>query len=144
MKHPATSCRVRGFTLLELMATVAIVAILASIALPAYQQQIARGKRADVQTVLVEDAAYMQRYYAANNTYVGATAASMPAAQSPRSGGANYTIADPVTTSSTFTLTAQRTGTMANDKCGNFTYDNLGQKGLTNQTAGQTVATCWR
>jgi type IV pilus assembly protein PilE len=135
---------VRGFTLIELMAVVAIVAILAAIALPAYNQQIARGKRADVQTVLTEDAAYMQRFYSTNNTYVGALAASMPAAQSPRSGGANYTISISAQTQSGFTLLATRTGTMASDKCGDFTYDNLGQKNLANQAGGQTVAGCWR
>jgi len=141
MKTPRTSRRVGGFTLIELMITVAILAILAAVALPAYKEQIARGKRSDVQTVLIENAAYMQRYYAANNSYVGAAAASMPAAQSPRTGTANYTIADPTTTQSTFTLTATPVNSMASDKCGNFTYDNLGQKGV---SGTQSVSSCWR
>jgi type IV pilus assembly protein PilE len=138
-----------GFTLIEVMVTVAIVGILAAIALPAYKEQIARGKRADVQTVLMEDAGYMQRYYAAQNSFNGTPAPSLPASQAPKAAvAANYTIAVAVPASApvTFTLTATRAGSMVGDKCGNFTYDNLGQKGLAAGTAaaGQTAAACWR
>jgi type IV pilus assembly protein PilE len=146
--HSRTARPARGFTLIELMVTVAVVAILAAIALPSYLEQIARSKRSDVQTVLMEDADYMQRYYAANNTYLAANGVTptLPATQSPKSGaGANYTItidAAPKTTATTFSLTATPAGSMVNDKCGSFTYDNIGTKGVTG--AGQTPATCWR
>jgi len=145
------SSRHRGFTLIELMITVAVVAILASIALPAYREQVSRGKRADLQTVLVEDAGYMQRYYAANNTYKPESGSALPApslpyAQSPREGAANYTIEidsdAAATTATTFRLVAKPTGSMTGDKCGNFTYDNLNQKGVSG--TGQTVSSCWR
>jgi type IV pilus assembly protein PilE len=140
--------RSRGFSLIELMVTIAVIAVLAGVALPSYRDQIARGKRSDVQTALVEDAAYMQRYYAANNTYLAANGVTptLPAAQSPKGpAGANYTItidAAPNTTDTTFRLTATPTGGMASDPCGSFTYDNLGTKGITG--TGLTVANCWR
>ena len=143
----STPRRSRGFTLIELMITVAIVGILASIALPAYKEQVARGKRSDVQAALVEDAAYMQRYYEANNTYktvgtgAGAISPQLPNTQSPRTGAANYTITIDTTktTDTAFGLSAAPTGSMTGDKCGTFTYDNLGTKG-----SGSTVGKCWR
>ena len=137
-----------GFTLIEVMVTVAIVAILASIALPAYNGQVARSRRADVQTQLLLDAQYMQRYYAANNTFkdVGSVTPVLPSPVSPKDGTAAYNIAVPAAarTDTTFTITATRTGAMTNDACGNFTYDDKDNKGLVNASSGQTVATCWR
>ena len=139
-----------GFTLIELMITVAIVAILAAIALPAYNSQVARSRRADVQTILLQDAQYMQRYYASNNTFNDVSASikpQLPSLSSPKDGTAAYTISlFPVAdrTDTTFTLTATRTGSMANDACGDFTYNDKDLKGLVNQAASQSVSTCWR
>jgi len=142
----------RGFTLIELMITVAIVAILTAIALPAYKEQVARGKRSEMQTALVEDAGYMQRYYEANNTYLStgsgtnAISPSLPKVQTPATGTKTYDLAidSTSTTATAFTVTAAPTGSMSGDKCGTFTIDNLGQRGIKNAAAGQSVATCWR
>lgn len=59
----------RGFTLIEVMITVAIVAILATIALPSYRDYILRGQLADAPTALATVAAEMERYYQNNRTY---------------------------------------------------------------------------
>lgn len=130
----------RGFTLIEVMIAMAVVALLLAIAMPAYFAQLARGRRTDMQTQLMDDANYLQRYYSANNTY--ATAASLPASQSPLNGAASYTIRIAAQSDTGFTLEADRTGAMTGDKCGDFTYDNLGTKGLTGNT--DSVANCWR
>jgi len=64
--------RMRGFTLIELMITVAVVAILAAVAFPAYQDSLRKSRRTDGKNALVQAAANMERYYAERNTYATA------------------------------------------------------------------------
>jgi type IV pilus assembly protein PilE len=78
------------------MIVVVVVAILASIALPSYQESVARGARAEARTILLEGAQWMERHLSENNRYdqfIGGTAvstASMPSAliKSPADGAA--------------------------------------------------------
>jgi type IV pilus assembly protein PilE len=138
----------RGFTLIELMIAMATLAILAAIALPAFQEQVARTRRVQLQAALLEDAGYMQHYYASHDAFTGTPPPQLPWPRTPRAGAANYTIsvASPPGDPFTFMLTAQRVGVMAADACGDFTYDSLGQRGLITGTfaAGRGVAGCWR
>ena len=136
------------------MITVAIVGILAAVALPSYQEYVAKGKRNELKPVLLEAAQYMERHYSENFRYNANTAGTPTATlltnaglnRSPKSASlatANYTIALTVLTPRTYTLTAtRRSGSpMANDPCGDYTLTHLGVKGLTNNT--RTVAECW-
>ncbi len=61
--------KTKGFTLIELMITVAIIAILASIAYPSYQDSIRKGKRNDGQAALMDLAGRQEAHYAKNATY---------------------------------------------------------------------------
>ncbi|MEE8429202.1 MAG: type IV pilin protein [Gammaproteobacteria bacterium] len=61
-----------GFSLVELMITLAIVAIVASIALPTYQDQIRKSRRADGTTLLTEIRDLQERFFMENNTYTTA------------------------------------------------------------------------
>ncbi|MEP4145677.1 MAG: type IV pilin protein [Halioglobus sp.] len=59
----------RGFTLVELMIVLVIVAVLAGIALPAYQDQVRKANRADAQSYLLEVAQKQQLYFNDSRSY---------------------------------------------------------------------------
>lgn len=65
----------RGFTLIELMVVVAIVAILAAVALPGYQEQVRRGNRAAAQAAMMDIANREQQFFLANRQYSNALCA---------------------------------------------------------------------
>ena len=143
--------RVMGFTLIELMITIAILGILASIAVPSYQNYVRQSNRAVAKSLLYENAQFMERFYSQNNQYdatVGAdgiantggddVAVTLPITQSPRSGTAQYNISLQAVTNNTFILQAVPVGSMAGDVCGTLTLSNTGAQG-----AGGVVADCW-
>ena len=66
----------RGFTLIELMITVAILAVLASIAYPAYTGSILKGRRAEGRTALMSLMQQQERYLTQTGSYLTFTAAA--------------------------------------------------------------------
>lgn len=134
-----SAARVRGFTLIELMIVVAVVAILATIAVPAYADHVRKSRRAQAKADLVEYAALAERFHSVNNTYEGFTFPNGEGSiASPREGGtAAYTITMDAG-SRTFTFTATAGEAQSKDKCGNLSVNQANVK-----TAGGELHECW-
>lgn len=131
--------RQRGFTLIELMVTVAVVAILAAIALPSFLGQLQKSRRSDGKQALVAVAQNMEKYFTENARYTtaagNATCPGSAVVVSP-SPETYYAITG-ACTDNTFTLTATAQGAQASDThCATLTYTSLQVKGGTNSD-------CW-
>lgn len=117
--------RAGGFTLIELMIVVAIVAILLSVALPSYQSQVVKSRRADVQRELVSWAQALERYYTANASYLSGTtcATGQPSGKSSNN---YYTFSTTACTATNFTLSAAPISSTSQASDGTQTIDNTG------------------
>lgn len=155
------SARMSGFTLIELMVTVAIVAILGSIALPSYTRYIARAHRADARTQLLQVAQFMQRFYAANDSFAKDRTNQDVIDQvpdnlkvSPADGTKLYDLTmplgdAPLTNAMSFTIRMVPVSgrVMATDECGTFTLTSTGVRGVIVGDAVGNAAlrdTCWK
>lgn len=140
-----------GFSLIEIMIVVAIVAILGAVAFPSYQEHVRKSRRADCTTVMMSLANAMERRYSLSTpaSYLAvAPTPQIPAGMTtcppnPGAAGAYYNITMPVATATTFTIRATRAGAQADDKCGELTLTHAGVKGVVGQKAGVTVQQCW-
>ena len=132
------SARARGFTLIEVVITVAIVAILAAVAFPTYRDHVRKSRRAEAQAYLMAVASRQQQFlldtraYAPNLATVGvATPANVAAAYDL----AVATVAGPPPTFR-ITATPKAASDQVSERCGTLAIDQTGAK-----TAA--LSTCW-
>lgn len=129
--------RDRGFTLIELMITVVVIAILAAIAYPSYMDSVRKSRRADGKAFLTDAAAREERFFALYNTYTSAIVAPGGLGYSNATSPAGYYTLTVGLAGGGYTLTATAAGSQTQDTaCTPLTLDNLGNK-------GPTPAVCW-
>jgi type IV pilus assembly protein PilE len=144
------SRRSGGFTLVELMITVVVLAIIVGIAVPAYTQQIHKARRADARNAMLDLAGREERFLSVSNSYsqvatdVGYTA--FPVTVNNGYYQLSVTVPDPAQAGVTqsYIITATTFGPQLSDTdCATFTVNQLGQQKAANAGAVGNTAVCW-
>jgi len=149
---------VLGFSLIELMIVVAIVAILAGVAYPSYRNQVMRSNRAEAKNAILQVQVAQEKFYVQSGRYAGDNAcaateltnapdhATTPGLGVPAStSGGHYAITLCRPTASTYTATATATGAQLNDsECRRFEVTQTGNKTSYNSSNVLTTTACWK
>lgn len=137
-----------GFTLVEVMVVVVVVAILSMIALPTYQDAVRKARRTDAKAALTTAAQSLERYATENASTGYSTAtlsntsgATVVARASTDNGYYSLTL-DPKA-ATTYVLSATPQGTQADDGCKSFTLNQRGERGVS-ADATKSAQECWQ
>jgi type IV pilus assembly protein PilE len=130
----------RGMSLIELMVVVAIVALLATIAVPSYRQFLLKSHRAEAKAALLNLAAAQEKFYLQNNTYTDDLTTAPPGGLGlpATTENGHFTVAIAAGANAAgFTATATAAGGQAQDThCATFTINQAGARGATSSD-------CW-
>jgi type IV pilus assembly protein PilE len=132
--------RPRGFTLIELMIAIAIIAILAAVAIPSYSEYVRRGRITEAVSALSGMRVKMEQYFQDNRTYVGACAIGTVA---PRpTDTTNFAYTCPTLTATTYTITATGQGGLSGYAY-SIDQSNVRSTVMTAPSTWPSNATCW-
>ena len=156
--------RRRGFTLIELVITMVIAAMLAAIAIPAYSNYVRKSRRAEAKSALLDLAGLEERYYSTQNAY-SQTASDMGYTAWPATVGNGYYQVNINTTGTNFQAataptSAQPAGTpptyafdatpvsgsdqVKDTQCAKYEVRSGGYQQAWDSGGNDNTATCWR
>ena len=111
--------RNQGFTLIELMVVIAVIAILAAIAIPMYGEQVAKARRAEAMRSVGDLQLRLERWRAENPSYANCGTPPCGSGSYPTAPTSDYyTVAISNASATAFTVTATPAGAQAGDRCG--------------------------
>jgi type IV pilus assembly protein PilE len=141
-----------GFTLIELMVTLVVAAILLTIAIPAYQTQIRESRRTEAKTALLDLAGREETLYSTLNLYsltptdVGYVGNSFPVQVGSNYYTVNVQVPNPNSPAPSFLITATPVGGTSqalDGPCQSFSVDQLGNQTATDAGGAANNKTCW-
>lgn len=137
----------KGFTLLEIMVTMAIMAIVGTIAFAAYESQSRKGRRTEAIVALEQIAQAQQRFFTNENTFTASIAdLKRYGIESGTSPGGHYTFtlaAGPDGLTSTFVATATPDGSQKKDSCTELSVSMTSQSPTVTRDGTPDSKTCW-
>lgn len=138
--------RQTGFTLIELMVTIAIIGIIAAIALPMFGEQVAKSRRSEAIATLADLQLRQERWRASHSTY--GTLADVTGTATFNAAQENYDFSVSAASGTDVLLTATPKNAQAGDRCGNFMLridndNNSDPAGLVDKTTSTADARCW-
>lgn len=152
-----------GFTLVELIVTMVIAAILAAVAIPAYSNYVRKAHRTEAKSTVLDLASLEERYFSANNNYtdiasnLGYSGTGTTTAGGSFTVGSGYytvvlskvdavapTTALPGGTPATYSITATAVGDQLKDtSCATFTVSSAGAQTAADAASAVNTQTCW-
>ncbi len=142
-----TNVQKKGFTIIELMIVLAVVAILVTLAIPSFRDTLRKSRRSDAMNAIVGIHLAQERWRVNHTTYGQLANPSNPLTNlgpdpliSP---DGHYSLTIPTATSTSYTILGTALGDQINDSCGNFTLTFTA--GVITKTTSKGVADqCWR
>ena len=131
----------RGFTLIELMIVVVVVAILAAVAVPSYTEYVTRGRIPDATSNLATKRVKIEQFYQDNRTYAAVSSVTDPCSSDTTAGKGSFTISCTARSTTAYTITATGSGVASGFI---YTIDQNGTQKTTSLPSGWgSTGSCW-